>query len=78
MKQEIYSGGKQEQYSHEKYLDVCILKPVMEVLKLGVNTTTSHTHKIQTIDLVYLLQQCCPTTYINFIVVKAFPQVLEE
>lgn len=30
--------------SHEKYLDVSISKPVMEVLKVGVNTTTSYTH----------------------------------
>lgn len=40
--------------SHEKYLDVSISKPVMEVLKVGVNTTTSHTHTQNPIYLVYL------------------------
>lgn len=77
MKQEKYSRGKQEQCSPEKYLDVSILKPMMEVLKVGVNTTTSHTSQNPN-SLFGLFVTSCSTTYIDLIVVKAFPQVLEE
>lgn len=53
MKQEKYSRGKQEQNSHEKDLDVSILKPMMKVLEGGgEHNDLTHTKSKQFIRFI--------------------------